>query len=75
LAYELVAIDRKPLHLTLKKVDSTVGLSKKKGGGGGGREKRIIIIIICRVAARILVTGKGLAFFNGTVQRIRMSLD
>jgi hypothetical protein len=74
LAYELVAIDRKPLHLTLKKVDSTVGLSKKKGGGGG-REKRIIIIIICRVAARILVTGKGLAFFNGTVQRIRMSLD
>jgi hypothetical protein len=74
LAYELVAIDRKPLHLTLKKVDSTVGLSKKKRGGGG-REKRIIIIIICRVAARILVTGKGLAFFNGTVQRIRMSLD
>jgi hypothetical protein len=74
LAYELVAIDRKPLHLTLKKVDSTVGLSKKKEGGGG-REKRIIIIIICRVAARILVTGKGLAFFNGTVQRIRMSLD
>jgi hypothetical protein len=73
LAYELVAIDRKPLHLTLKKVDSTVGLSKKKRGGG--REKRIIIIIICRVAARILVTGKGLAFFNGTVQRIRMSLD
>jgi len=74
LAYELVAIDRKPLHLTLKKVDSTVGLSKKKGGGGG-RGKIIIIIIICRVAARILVTGKGLAFFNGTVQRIRMSLD
>jgi hypothetical protein len=72
LAYELVAIDRKPLHLTLKKVDSTVGLSKKKGGE---REKRIIIIIICRVAATILVTGKGLAFFNGTVKRIRMSLD
>jgi len=39
LAYELVAIDRKPLHLTLKKVDSTVGLSKKKGGGGGEKKE------------------------------------
>jgi hypothetical protein len=46
---------------------------KQENKGGERKKEEIIIIIMCRVAAKNLVTGKGLAFLSSTVQRIRMS--